>query len=122
MPFVYRGFTKGVPFLSKNGILKSKEWISRWIGGVSSPPPHTHTGSKQRAHERIPTGNSNALSVSNQTNQLACEQAHHLATSSSFKNRKRRRVTNMQRARRGTKVRQDADFGPTLAKTCKRKR
>ena len=50
---------------------------------------------------------------------LACKQAHHLTTSSSSENREKRRVTNMQRAMRGTRVGEERAFSFTLAKRCK---
>ena len=52
---------------------------------------------------------------------LACEQAHHLTTSSSSENREKRKVTNMQRARRGTRVGEEGAFSFTLAKRCKKR-
>ena len=50
---------------------------------------------------------------------LACKQAHHLTTSSSSENSEKRRVTNMQRAMRGTRVGEERAFSFTLAKRCK---
>ena len=50
---------------------------------------------------------------------LACKQAHHLTTSSSSENSEKRRVTNMQRAMRGTRVGEERAFSFTLAKRSK---
>ena len=52
---------------------------------------------------------------------LACEQARHLTTSSSSENREKRRVTSMQRARRGTRMGEEGAFSFTLAKSCKKR-
>ena len=51
---------------------------------------------------------------------LAYEQTHHLTISSLSENREKRRVTNMQRARRGTRVGEEGAFSFTIANRCKK--